>query len=213
MEQLTEPIDVLVCDDHTVFAQSLATALEGEPWVRRSGWSGSAEEAAARAEAERPALVVVDLRMPGVEGTELIERFASLDDPPKVLVLSVASDGRSIVRAFEAGAGGFVGKHESLHAVIDACHEILAGHAPISASAFARILPRLVPAHAERALTAREEGVLEQLAVGASNDEIADELVISPNTVRNHVSNILEKLGVENRRQAVVEGRRRGLLD
>jgi len=203
---------VLVCDDHAVFAEALASALEADQRFASIGFSCSAGEALDIASRQLPDIVVADLRMPDVEGTELVERFKNLDPAPAVLVLSVANDPRSIIGVFEAGADGFLGKHEALSAVVDAAQATLSGDAPISASAFARLLPRLVPGREPGGLTGREEGVLELLGEGYGNDEIGDRLGISVNTVRNHVSSILEKLDVDNRGQAAAEARRRGIL-
>ena len=135
-----------------------------------------------------------------------------LEHAPKILVLSVADDVRSVLAIFEAGANGFLGKHESFAVVADAAIAVMAGDAPISASAFARLLPHLIGNGSSDVLTGRESRVLELVADGRSNDDIAGELGISVNTVRNHVSNVLRKLEVDNRGQAVIEARRRGAI-
>jgi DNA-binding NarL/FixJ family response regulator len=150
--------------------------------------------------------------MPDVDGTELIQQIKAVPMPPRVLVLSVATDRRSVLEVFEAGADGFLGKHEPLAVVLDAARAIMGGDVPISASAFARLLPTLVPSRRSNELTRREDAVLALIAEGRSNEDIATELNISPNTARNHVSNILDKLQAESRTQAVVIARKSGLL-
>lgn len=206
------PVNALVVDDHAVFAEALARALSADDQFASVTWAQTADEGLAAVRRDRPALVIVDLRMPGVTGVELVTALKGLDNPPLVLVLSVADDTRSILDVFEAGADGYLGKHESFVAVIAAVRSVLAGDVPISASMFTRLLPRLVPKRSGAALTDREEKVLLVLAEGCGNEEIAERLDISVNTTRNHVSNILRKLEVESRAQAIVEARERGLI-
>ena len=201
---------VLVVDDHAVFAEALSSALDKSADFEDVRWARSASEAVSLARTHRPSLAVVDLRMPDVEGSELIAALTGLDDPPVVLVLSVAADARSVLSAFEAGASGFLGKHESFEAVIDACRAVLAKENPISASAFSRLLPRLLKTGFD--LTEQEDRVLGLMARNLSNDEIGAELSISPNTARNHVSNILRKLESDSRSAAVDVARRQGLI-
>ena len=201
---------VLVVDDHAVFAEALAAAFTRSEAFDDVRWASSGPDTVRLTEEFSPALVIIDLRMPGIDGTELIETLAELQPRPHLLVLSVAADARSILAAFEAGADGFLGKHESFEAVLNASRAVMLGDNPISASAFARVLPRLLRRGAD--LTEQEERVLEQLAANRSNDDIAGRLDISYNTVRNHVSSILRKLDVDNRGEAVVEARRRLLI-
>jgi DNA-binding NarL/FixJ family response regulator len=148
--------------------------------------------------------------MPDVDGFELISQLTGLERRPRVLVLSVAADARSIVGAFEAGADGFLGKHESFESVLHASRAVMRGENPISPAAFSRVLPRLIRSGGD--LTEQEERVLGMLAEGLANDDIAEQLTISYNTVRNHVSSILRKLDVDNRGAAVAEARRRLLI-
>ena len=206
------PVDVVVCDDHAVFAEAMASALRADDRFAEITWSNTAEGALRLIDERRPALALVDLRMPDVDGIELVATIAELEQAPKILVLSVADDVRSVLAVFEAGANGFLGKHESFAVVADAAIAVMAGDAPISASAFARLLPRLIGSGGNDVLTGRESRVLELVADGRSNDDIATELGISVNTVRNHVSNVLRKLDVDNRGQAVIEARRRGAI-
>lgn len=201
---------VLVVDDHAVFAEALAEAFTRSEAFDDVMWARTARSAMEQAEAARPALAIIDLRMPEVSGTQLIQQLSALENPPCILVLSVAADARSILGAFEAGADGFLGKHESFEAVIAASRAVMRGDNPISASAFTRILPRLLRTGVD--LTEQEERVLELVADNLSNEAIAQKLVISYNTVRNHVSSILRKLEVESRSEAVDEARRQLLI-
>ncbi|WP_420451306.1 response regulator [Ilumatobacter sp.] len=208
---MTAHVDgVLVVDDHAVFAEALSSAFGAAPDFHDVRWSCVAAEAIEVAREHRPALAVVDMRMPDVEGNELVEGLTELDPAPVVLVLSVAADARTILGAFEAGASGFLGTHESFEAVIRACRSVLADENPISASAFSRILPRLLKSGSD--LTDQEDRVLGSMAAGRSNDEIGIELGISPNTARNHVSSVLRKLESDSRAAAVDVARRQGLI-
>ena len=208
---MARPASVLIVDDHAVFAEAIASAFEHSHHFERVQWAQTAVAAVALAEEYAPTLAVVDLRMPDVEGTELITALVESTSSPKVLVLSVAADARSIMSAFDAGASGFLGKHESFESVVAACQAILAGDNPISAAAFSRLLPRLVKS-GDTDLTEQEMRVLELVATGLSNDDIGAELSISTNTARNHVSKILRKLSCDNRAEAVAEARRRQLI-
>ena len=201
---------VLIVDDHAVVAEALAAAFTRSDAFADVHWATTAQDALRLATEHSLELVITDLRMPKVDGAELVRQLAELQPRPRLLVLSVAADARSILGAFEAGADGFLGKHESFEAVLAASRSVMLGDNPISASAFARVLPRLLRQGSD--LTEQEERVLEQLAANRSNDDIAGQLDISYNTVRNHVSSILRKLDVESRGEAVVEARRRLLI-
>lgn len=201
---------VLIVDDHAVIAEALSEAFRRSEAFEDVSWANTAASAIDHAQEHSPSLAIVDLRMPDVSGMDLIVQLQELDDPPKMLVLSVAADARSILGAFEAGADGFLGKHESFEAVLNASRAVMRGDNPISASAFTRVLPRLLRSGSD--LTEQEERVLELLADSKSNDSIAGELHISYNTVRNHVSSILRKLDVDNRGEAVDEARRQLLI-
>ena len=204
------PPSVLIVDDHAVFAEAVATAFERSDDFADVRWAQSADRTMEMAREFGPDLAIIDLRMPDSPGTTLISDLLELADPPKILVLSVAADARSILNAFEAGASGFLGKHESFEAVMAAAHAVLGGDNPISASAFSRLLPRIVKTGAD--LTEQEERVLGLMAAGMSNDDIGEELSISSNTARNHVSRVLKKLDSDNRSEAVATARRQQLI-
>lgn len=201
---------VLIVDDHAVFAEALCGSLQGVLGPEPVRWAASKAEALELVEADPPTAAIVDLRLPDVDGPELIEALRAAVPDCDVLVLSMVTDARSVLGCFEAGAGGFLSKEEPLDRVIAAYHEVRAGLRPISAAAFKSILPRLL--RAETALTPTEEALLERLAASQSNEEIAAELGVSYYTVRNHVSNILRKLGAANRMEAVKIGRAEGLI-
>lgn len=201
---------VLIVDDHAVFAEALAASLNRSDRFVDVRWSQTAEEALELVRLRQPSLAIVDLRMPEVRGADLIEALAATNGMG-VLVLSAADDARSILQVFEAGADGFLGKHESFEAVIRAANAVVAGENPISASAFTRLLPKLLRDDGG-GLTAQEERVLLLLAEERSNEDISVALGVTYNTARNHVSSILRKMGARNRVQAVTIARERNLI-
>lgn len=201
---------VLVVDDHVVFAEALSVVLGRAGHFGPGRWAQTAQEALESIASDPPEIAVVDYRMPDVQGAAFIQRVTDQAPALPVLVLSVASDARSIMSVFEAGARGFLGKHEPFETVIAAARACIAGENPISASAFSVLLPKLLSTDA--GLTPQEERILVLLGTSASNEDIAEHLCITYNTVRNHVSNLLRKLGAENRHEAVRMARNAGLI-
>lgn len=207
-----EKLRVLVVDDHPIFAQSLATALDTVDVVDHVCWATSREEALGILDEHNVDVALVDLRMPEVDGVDLLAEITARDAAKAVVVLSIAADERSIIRAFEAGAKGFLSKSDHFDYVVWSVLAASRGEVPISPTIFARVLPRLIGENAEHALTAREEVVLEVMSRGHSNAGIAEDLEVSANTVRNHVYNIMRKLDVDTRSEAIAKARLLGLL-
>lgn len=203
---------MLVVDDHPVFAESLATALASSDIVETTIWVANADDARAAVDQQPFDVALLDLRMPDVDGVELIAELSGRDEIGAVVVLSIAADERSVLRALEAGARGFLSKSDQFDFVLWSLHSVANGGAPISPTIFARVLPRLIGENAEHALTGREEVVLEIMSGGASNKEIAEQLDLSTNTVRNHLYNIMRKLDADNRNEAVARARELGIL-
>jgi DNA-binding NarL/FixJ family response regulator len=214
----TEPlVRIVVADDHPLYRRGLAAVLAAQ-----EGWAVVAEEvdgigAVTAAHARQPDVVVMDLRMPGLDGIEATRRIVSTSPHVAVLVLTMYDDDASVFAAMRAGARGYLLKGADHTEIVRAVGAVADGDAIFGASVAARILeffaaPR--PRGTEVVfpqLTAREHEVLDLLAAGRSNAELADVLVLSPKTVRNHVSNIFSKLQVADRAQAIVLAREAGL--
>lgn len=201
---------VLIAEDHPMFRDGLAALIGGRPGVTHVRAVGSGTEALAAAEAEQPDVAVVDLRMPNGDGAwliaALVERFPAI----RVLVLTSADDDRSISEALVAGAHGYLLKSAGPDEIAEAIAAVAAGAAVVSDDVLAA-LSRKGHQRPLPELTDREFAVLEALAVGRTTDSIARHLGMSTKTVRNHVSNVLNKLGVQDRTAAVVVAHRHGV--
>ena len=217
MDHMSEQLRIVIADDHPFYREGLATLLE------RSGIDVVAlvpnGESALRAVGEHaPDVVVMDLNMPGMSGTEATRRIAAEHPQTRVLVLSVSAQERDVTEAILAGASGYVLKEGDVGEVVSGIHAAVAGQSMISPRVASLLLARVrddaavVVRDSGAQLTARELEVLTLLARGSSNQEIADALVISSSTVRNHISSILLKLQVENRVQAAVHAVRSRLV-
>ena len=212
-----ERIRVLIADDHPMVRSGVRALLESVPNIEVVGEAADGEEACARALALQPDLILMDLHMPGLNGIEATRRI--LRDSPHigVLVLTMLEDDDSVFAAMRAGARGYLLKgadqDEVLRAITAAAH----GEAIFSPQVaqrmvqyFANMRPAL-PARSFPDLTEREREILALIAVGKTNAEIAQELVLSPKTVSNHVSNIFSKLQVVDRAQAALRARQAGM--
>ena len=214
----SEPgVRIVVADDHPLYRRGLSALLSAQ-----EGWAVVAEEvdgvgAVTAAHARQPDVVVMDLRMPGLDGIEATRRIVTTSPHVAVLVLTMYDDDASVFAAMRAGARGYLLKGADQTEIVRAVGAVADGEAIFGASVAARILeffaaPR--PRGTEVVfpqLTAREHEVLDLIAAGRSNAELAAVLVLSPKTVRNHVSNIFSKLQVADRAQAIVLARDAGL--
>lgn len=202
-------IDVLLVDDHQLFRTGLADLLaeEGLNVVGAVADGASALELVARA---APDVVLMDLEMPGLSGVETTRRIAEIAPRTRVVVLTIDADEQSVFDAISAGACGYLLKGTSLESLVAGIRAAVAGESLISAAVGAKLFERLRAddrrTAAERRvfeqLSQREIEILKLLAYGKHNIEIAQELLISPHTVRNHISNILAKLQISNRMEA-----------
>jgi DNA-binding NarL/FixJ family response regulator len=210
-----KPVRVLLCDDHDVLTEGLAAVLEarGLDVVAVVNKGADALDAVARTE---PDVVLMDYQLPDQDGVSVTKAIKGAHPDVQVVLLTSSTDDRVLVEALEAGASGYVTKHKGSAEVVDAVAAAAAGEVVVSPDMLARLLPRLSPQpQAQRLggdLTRRESEVLGLMAEGATNEEVADRLFISRNTVRNHVQNILTKLGAHSRLEAVVIATRTGLV-
>lgn len=214
-------IKVLLVDDQTLIRQGIETLLNAETDIQVVGGAADGDEALALAETLRPDVVLMDVRMPGMDGVSATRELARrLPDTP-VIILTTFDDDEYIFEGLKAGARGYLLKDISSDDMADAVRTVAAGGALIEPSITRRVVAefsRLAaqgPAGAQdlpEPLTDRESEVLEALAGGLSNREIAQRLVISEGTVKNHVSNILAKLEVRDRTQAVLKAQELDLV-
>lgn len=208
-----QPVRVLIVDDHEVMAASLARVLDDEPDLVCVGLASTLAQTRARVQSTAPDVLVLDRRLPDGDGVDAIRELRALRPSMNVLVLTGTSSDDVLVRALEAGAAGFLSKTRSLAEVTSAVRAAAQGEASISSEMLARLLPRLTRVSAPvPTLTRREDEVLAMLAQGMSNAAIAEELTVSVNTVRNHVSNLSAKLGAHSKLEAMSIAIQRGLL-
>lgn len=208
-------IRVLLVDDHEIVTSSLVWALNSQPDLAVAGVARTIAEARRMLPAAKPDVVLMDHLLPDGDGVAVIPELREIH-PAQFVVLTASSVDQVLVAAIEAGATGFVSKTRSLDELTAAIRAAAAGEAVISADLLARLLPRLrrpggaAPHRPE--LTRRETQVLELLATGKPNAAIAEELVVSVHTVRNHVANLCAKLGAHSKLEAVSIGLREGLI-
>ena len=212
--QQTSVIRVLIVDDHEVLASSLAKTLDTEPDLLSVGVAGSLKQAAELIRTTAPDVLLLDHRLPDGDGVAAIGRLRELRPSMAVIILTASPSEHLMVAAVEAGVSGFLSKTRSLAEVTSAVRAAAVGEAVISPEMLARLLPRLGGTGRVGAatLTEREREILGLIAQGLSNAAIAERLVVSVNTVRNHVANLLAKLGARSKLEALSIAIREGLL-
>jgi DNA-binding NarL/FixJ family response regulator len=201
-------IRILLADDHPVVRDGLAAMLATQPDFEVVGEAGNGAEALTEAARLHPDVVLMDLEMPTLDGIEAIRRLRAADPSVQVVVLTAFDTDERIVGAIQAGAQGYLLKGAPRAEIFAAIRTVSAGGALIPPVIASKLLRQV----REDALTAREKEVLDLVAAGLANGEIAGRLFISERTVKFHVSSILAKLGAKNRTQAVRVARERGLV-
>jgi len=210
-------LTVIVVDDHDLFRGNLVELLE-ERGIRVVGEAALAADGIRQAIKLHPDVVLMDLSMPGMSGVEATQRLAAAAPLVRVLALTVVADDRHVMDALLAGACGYLLKEASIDQIVAGIKAAARGESMLSPRIASRLVGRLrepdetEPGLGGAGLTPREYEVLELVARGMDNTEIAQELNLSQHTVKNHVSSILVKLQVENRIQAAVRAVRGGLL-
>ena len=209
-------IRVVVADDHPVFLAGLRTLVEESPGLQLAGAAADGDEAIELCLAERPDVVLMDVRMPGTSGVEATRRVRAGAPDTAVLMLTMLEDDTTVVAALRAGAHGYLLKGAAPDDIVRAVTAVAAGEVIFGATVADRVAG-LVVAGAERAsgpfpeLTLREHDVLDLVAAGLGNHDIATRLGLSEKTVRNNVSAIFAKLRVADRPAAIVRARDAGL--
>lgn len=208
-------IRVLLVDDQALFREGLRTLLSVEPNVVVVGEAKDGGEALELVEQTHPSVVLMDLRMPNVDGVTATRRLRARFPRTQVLVLTTFDDDTSIFEAVRAGAVGYLLKDASAETLVSAIRAADRGDSVLQPSVARRLMEefsRLAPSPARQfSLSEREEAVLRLLARGASNKEIASALDVVEGTVKNHVTRIFEKLEVADRTQAALKAREAGL--
>jgi DNA-binding NarL/FixJ family response regulator len=219
MEDGGEPVRVLVADDQALVREGLVTLLGLIPGIEVAGAAADGEEAVRLAREVRPDVVLMDLRMPRVDGVEATRRLLAGRPDARVVVLTTYTDDESIVAALQAGAVGYLTKDSSAEEIARAVRTVHAGETLLEPAVQRRLIeslrgrPAAPPAQPPPPddLTPREVEVLRLIASGLSNREIARRLFVSEATVKTHINNIFSKAGLRDRAQAVRYAYERGL--
>lgn len=215
-----EPVRVLVVDDQELFRRGITVLLTADPGVEVVGEGGDGAEAVALAQATAPDVVLLDVRMPRLSGLEACRAIKEAVPSAKIVMLTSSDEEADLYEAVKSGASGYLLKDSSLDEVSTAVRVVADGQSLISPSMAAKLIQEFkAMSRPDRQqgpglrLTERELEVLRLVAKGMNNREIARELFISENTVKNHVRNILEKLQLHSRMEAVMYAVREKLLD
>lgn len=212
-------IRVLIVDDHDLFRAGLAAMLKQEPGIEVCAQASRGRLGVQLARELRPQVTLMDLRMPDLDGIDATREIVSEDEQARVIALTISGEEQDVAAAVLAGACGYLLKDNSLQDVGAAVRAAAAGESWLSPRAAATLLERLRREHIEPAtaddalglLSSREIEILQLVARGLENSQIAAELNISPRTTKNHISSVLSKLGMSNRVQAAIYAVRRGL--
>lgn len=201
-------LSVMIVDDHFIVRSGLVAALESAGGVTVVGEAERGDEVVRTYSQCRPAVVLLDLQLPGLSGVEATRALLAHDAEARVLLFSTFVRDDELQAAFAAGALGYLHKSAHRDELIVALRRVAAGEMHVPPP----VLRRLAAQRAGPAITAKEREVLAHIAAGRSNKEIAQALGVSEDTIKRHVSNLLEKMQVNDRAQAVVEAIRRGIV-
>lgn len=217
-----EPTRVLLVDDHVLFRKGLANLLSSHEYIEVVGEASNGEEALEQAHQLMPDLILMDIQMPVCDGLRTTQLIKQEMPYVKIVMLTVSDDDKSLFDAIKVGAQGYLLKNMEPEELFDMLAGVARGEAAISRKMAAKILDefavlsrRTEPSQVVSPvgnLSAREKEVLELVVKGATNKEIARDLCITENTVKNHLRNILEKLHLENRVQAAAFAVREGII-
>ena len=205
-------IRILIVDDHPVVREGLVAVLESVPDFRVVGSAASAEEALAAMEAARPDIVLLDLELPGMSGVDAIPRVIAGGDHVRVIVLTAYDTEERVLGAIKAGAGGYLLKGAAAAEIVDAIRAVRDGGSYLTPRVATRVIAQVAGRRRSGVLSEREREVLRLVADGRSNKQIARQLSITERTVKFHITSIFNKLGADNRAQAIALAARRGLL-
>jgi DNA-binding NarL/FixJ family response regulator len=213
----TKAARVLIADDQTLFRAGLARLLDEDSRIEVVGQATDGADAVKLALKLKPEVVLMDLKMPNLDGIEATRQIVAQLPLTKVLILTTFEADNHVIQALKAGARGYVLKDSSSDAIVTSIVAVMSGESVMAGAVANRVLEMLTGASTPKefydGLTAREVEILKLMATGMANKQIAFRLKISEKTVRNHVSNMYEKLNIYDRSQAVLYAVRKGLVE
>jgi DNA-binding NarL/FixJ family response regulator len=204
-----KPIRILAADDHPLLRQGIAALIKAQRDMELVAEAADGEEAIKQFRLHRPDVTLMDVQMPNVNGTEAISRIRSEFPEARILVLSTYAGDVQVLHALKAGARGYILKGNVRTELLEAIRAVHAGHKRIPPE----IAAELAEHAADEELSSREIDVLRLIGAGNANKQIADKLCIAETTVKNHISNILSKLGANDRAHAVTIALQRGIIE
>jgi DNA-binding NarL/FixJ family response regulator len=207
----------MIVDDQGLFRSGLARLLGEDPRVNVVGEAADGNEAVAKAIKLKPDVILMDLKMPGLDGIEATRQLGKELPETRVLILTTFDADVHVLEALKVGASGYVLKDSTPDAIVSSIHSVMAGERVMAGAVANRVLNMLTGASTPKeyydGLTPRELEILRLLAAGAANKEVAHKLQISEKTVRNHISKMYEKLHIYDRAHAVLYAVRKGLIE
>lgn len=212
---MSRPICILIVDDHTVVRDGLNALISAEPGMKVIGMAGDGIEAVRLAQELQPDVILLDLVMPRMDGVQATLEIRKANPKARILVLTSFAENHMVYSAIKAGAIGYSMKDTSSDELIQAIRDTYFNRPALGPEIARKLMQDIQGQDDEQPnaglLTDREIEILQQMALGKTNQDIADELVLSERTVRTHVTNILAKLGLSNRTQAVLYALRAGI--
>jgi DNA-binding NarL/FixJ family response regulator len=213
---MTEPIKLLIADDHPVVREGLISMISREPDFKVVAEANNGLEALEKAKQFKPDVILMDLRMPEMDGVEAIKQIAEVEPNIKFIILTTFSDDEYIFKGIEVGARAYLLKDAPREELFKAIRAVYRGESLIQPVVASKVLSRFAElsrqTQAPEVLTDREVQVLILIAKGSANKEIAEELHISNSTVKTHIASIFQKLGTNDRTEAVTMALRKGII-
>jgi two-component system nitrate/nitrite response regulator NarL len=209
-------VSVVVADDHPLFREGIERAVRERPELELVGSAADGRQALTLVRELEPAVAVLDMRLPGLDGLQILNAITRDHLPTRVLILSASGDPELVYGAVQGGAAGYFRKETDRHAILDAIAAVARGRTVIDPELQAGVFDQIRVRGTDETrpiLTDREKQVLTLMAEGLSGPQIADRLIVALPTVKTHQARLYEKLGVSERAAAVAEAMRRGLLE
>jgi DNA-binding NarL/FixJ family response regulator len=210
-----EPIKVLICDDHPLICDGITKLLEGERDINVIGKACNGQEAIEKAKALSPDVIIMDIKMPIMDGIEATKIITSMKPSTKIIAFSVYEDEALLLQMIQAGAVGYILKDITLENLVRAIKNCYEGRAMLNPKIARKILELMAKGSVDSSLenlTPREVEILREVAKGKSNKELAEKFFVSESTIKTHIANIFQKLGLHSRAEAISYAVKKGIV-